>query len=569
MKVATYTRTSTDEERQPFSLDAQGDRLSAYIASQDGWHLVRSFTDQQSGKTLDRPDLQRALADARLGSYELLLVHKVDRLARSVRGLAQILEDLDAAGVAFRSATEPFDTSTAAGRMMVQMLGVFAEFERATIVERTVMGLAKKAAKGEWTGGTAPFGYRYANERGLLVPVPDEALIVEDIFKRYASRRHGSAAISGWLNDEAIHTRRGGRWTPQRVIDLLRNTTYIGELPFKGESFQSQHESIVDRETFDLAQAVLDERGERYPLRRGNPTEYLLTSKLRCFLCHRGFVGTASHGRGGAYRYYTCFTRQRHGTARCSQDRIPAQPVEEGVLASLLTTLRDKDLLAEAAARALEQWNADQPDHERELARVEEKIRKGRSAIDRYLRAFETGSMPEFVCSDRLKELQAEILTLEASREQLLVEQEGSPQAPPEELLELAVTRLEEAVDHGEPQTVKSLLSALIDRVEVEGRHAIRPIIRVDGVRIVSGQRRRTGIEPGRGAAPRRRRVRWHRAWRGRRRLAGGRESNPPGGAAQQRGRVRWHRAWRVRRRFSGGGRESNPPTGGRPAHRF
>lgn len=132
---------------------------------------------------------------------------------------------------------------------------------------------------------------------------------------------------------------------------------------------------------------------------------------------------------------------------------------------------------------------------------MEEKLRKGRSAIDRYLRAFETGSMPESVCSDRLKELQAEILTLEASREQLLMEKEESPQAPPKELLELAVTRLEEAVDHGEPQTVKSLLGALIDRVEVEGRHAIRPVIRVDGVRIVSGQRRRTGIEPASGAA--------------------------------------------------------------------
>ena len=110
--------------------------------------------------------------------------------------------------------------------------------------------------------------------------------------------------------------------------------------------------------------------------------------------------------------------------------------------------------------------------------------------------------MPESVCSDRLKELQAEILTLEASREQLLMEKEESPQAPPKELLELAVTRLEEAVDQGEPQTVKSLLGALIYRVEVEGRLAIRPVIRVDGVRIVSGQRRRTGIEPAHRGSP-------------------------------------------------------------------
>jgi site-specific DNA recombinase len=135
-----------------------------------------------TGKTLDRPGLQQALTDARAGRYELLLVFKVDRLARSSLGLARVLEELDTAGVAFRSASEPFDTGTAAGRMMVQMLGVFGEFEREMIVERTRMGLAKKASKGEWTGGTPPFGYCYDVERRLLVPVDDEAAAVPRIF---------------------------------------------------------------------------------------------------------------------------------------------------------------------------------------------------------------------------------------------------------------------------------------------------------------------------------------------------------------------------------------------------
>lgn len=152
MRVATYARISTDEERQPFSLGAQAEKLSAYISTQPGWVLARSYTDQMTGKSLERPGLQRALSDARGGRYDLLLVFKVDRLARSTSGLLLILEELQAAGVAFRSASEPFDTSTAAGRMMLQMLGVFAEFEREMIVERTKMGLAKKAARGEWKG---------------------------------------------------------------------------------------------------------------------------------------------------------------------------------------------------------------------------------------------------------------------------------------------------------------------------------------------------------------------------------------------------------------------------------
>lgn len=178
MKVATYSRISTDEDRQPFSLGAQKDRLEAYIAVQDGWTLARSYTDQVSGKTLDRPGLSQALTDAREKRYELLLVFKVDRLARSTSGLVQVLEGLDAAGVAFRSVSEPFDTSTAAGRMMIQMLGVFAEFEREMIVERTKMGLAKKASKGEWTGGKPPYGYSYDIDQKLLIPVDKEAALI-------------------------------------------------------------------------------------------------------------------------------------------------------------------------------------------------------------------------------------------------------------------------------------------------------------------------------------------------------------------------------------------------------
>jgi site-specific DNA recombinase len=126
VRVATYTRISTDEEHQPYSLEAQDSRLASYVASQDGWELVRRFSDQMSGATTERPNLQRALTEARAGRFDLLLVYRVDRFSRSVRGLAQLLDELERAGVAFSSATEPFDTTTPAGRMMVQMLGIIA-----------------------------------------------------------------------------------------------------------------------------------------------------------------------------------------------------------------------------------------------------------------------------------------------------------------------------------------------------------------------------------------------------------------------------------------------------------
>jgi site-specific DNA recombinase len=147
VRIATYTRISTDEVNQPYSLGAQSERLASYVASQEDWELTGTFTDQMSGAKLERPGLTNALRAAKAGRFDLLLVYRVDRLSRSVRGLAEVLETLDAAGVGFRSATEPFDTTSAAGRMMVQMLGVFAEFERATIIDRVIAGMERKAPK--------------------------------------------------------------------------------------------------------------------------------------------------------------------------------------------------------------------------------------------------------------------------------------------------------------------------------------------------------------------------------------------------------------------------------------
>src|SRR5215469_10182240 len=194
MRVATYTRISTDEEHQPFSLEAQAQRLGSYIESQDSWQLVHRFTDQMSGSTLERPGLEAALAIARAKRYDMLLVYRVDRLSRSVRGLAQVLEELDHAGVSFRSATEPFDTGTAAGRMMVQMLGVFAEFERATLIDRVIAGMERKAAAGGWLGGPNPYGYRYNPTVGMLVPDESEAATVRTIFDLYVTKKLGTRA---------------------------------------------------------------------------------------------------------------------------------------------------------------------------------------------------------------------------------------------------------------------------------------------------------------------------------------------------------------------------------------
>jgi site-specific DNA recombinase len=189
VRIATYSRISTDEDHQPYSLEAQTQRLAAYVQSQEDWRLVRRFSDQASGPTLDRAGLQRALREAQAKRFDLLLVYRVDRLSRSVRGLAQVLEQLDQAGVAFRSASEPFDTSSSAGRMMVQMLGVFAEFERATIVERVIAAWNAKLPAASGPAARSP---------SATESTPNAATSNPTKQRRRSCARSSNATPSGW-----------------------------------------------------------------------------------------------------------------------------------------------------------------------------------------------------------------------------------------------------------------------------------------------------------------------------------------------------------------------------------
>jgi len=152
-RVCLYTRISTDEENQPTSLASQHERLEAFCNVQEDWRIIAHHEDRATGTKLDRPGLQAALDLGRQGRIDQLLVYRIDRLSRKVRQLASIAEELDTLNVILRSATEPFDTGSAAGRMMLQMLGVFAEFEHATIVDRVTSGIERRAREGRWPNG--------------------------------------------------------------------------------------------------------------------------------------------------------------------------------------------------------------------------------------------------------------------------------------------------------------------------------------------------------------------------------------------------------------------------------
>jgi site-specific DNA recombinase len=201
-RVCIYTRISTDEENQPTSLGSQHDCLTAFCTVQEDWRIVAHHEDRASGTNLDRPGLQAALDAARAGKVDVLLVYRVDRLSRKVRQLSQLAEELDRHNVVLRSATEPFDTGSPTGRMMLQMLGVFAEFEHATIVDRITAGIERRAKQGRWCSGRPPFGYTHNHEHQRLEPDQVTAPVVRRIFALYVQDRLGTTAIAKQLRAE-------------------------------------------------------------------------------------------------------------------------------------------------------------------------------------------------------------------------------------------------------------------------------------------------------------------------------------------------------------------------------
>ncbi len=473
-RVAIVTRISTDELNQPYSLEAQSKGLEAFVSSQPGQLITHRFVDQASGATLERPGLQAALAAAKAGEFDVLLVYRIDRLTRSIVGLMTIVETLDAAGVALRSATEPIDTQGPVGRMLLQLLGIFAEFERGLLIDRITKGFERKAARGEWLGGPGPFGYRVDPATKTLVPDPKEAATVRRIFSTYADEHLGATTLANHLNGAGLRNRGDRLWSNQAVLRVLRNPVYVGKISHADEVHDGKHPSIVDVSLFARAQALLDERAAVSETRAPNTSDYLLTGLLRCRECGGAYFGAGTKGRNGFYRYYACRNRQTKGLYGCRSKRVPAEDLEAAVVDDLIQILSRSDLFERAIAAAVSEIADNRPRLESELASTEAQLRETETGLNQYLRAFETGEMPAAICSPRVIELTQRRDELVAHRKQLSAQlKEATPQAPTPAQLRALCTQVRRIIEDGNLDAVKQLLRELIDRVEITPeRHA-------------------------------------------------------------------------------------------------
>ena len=292
VRCAIYTRVSTDQglEQDFNSLDAQYDASQAYIRSQAhaGWTLVRSKYDDGgfSGGNIDRPALQRLLDDVRAGKVDVIVVYKVDRLTRSLADFAKLVELFDRHGVSFVSVTQQFNTTTSMGRLTLNVLLSFAQFEREVTSERIRDKIAASKRKGLWVGGMAPLGYD-TKDRRITVNDAEAECVRTDLPQLSQARQpepaDGRSARAGHRHqgaDAEVRPDVGGiPFTRGPLAYLLRNRFYIGEVVFKGETLPGEQPAIVDRALFDAVQAKLNEQVNNHKQVR-TTSEALLAGRL-------------------------------------------------------------------------------------------------------------------------------------------------------------------------------------------------------------------------------------------------------------------------------------------------
>ena len=421
---------------------------------------------------MNRPGLEEMLFDAEAHAFDTLLVFRVDRLSRKVRELAQMVDELTKYGVALKSITEPFDTANAAGKMMLQMLGVFAEFEHATIVERTKVGMERKAKGGTWVGGVVPYGYQLDPEKGLIVH-EEEAVVIRKMFKTYALGKEGTHTITHRLNDAGHRKRSGKKWDKRVILHIIKNPIYVGKLRWREVIHEGNHEPIISDVLFEKARAIMQERVADLNGRRfHNGDQPLLAGTIKCARCKSHMVGVSTHKKERRFPYYIC--SKRWNIKDCDQDYIRGDLLEASIMQDVKTMFRDEAFMARVWEEANQRLSAEKPDVDKEIGRVEAQAAKTQTRVDRYFEAFEAGTMKPELCSERIQDLNARVEELEAEKHELESRRKRLElPAIDKEMLSGLVANFEDVMAKGTNPQKKHLLRRLVKKVLVHDRRTV------------------------------------------------------------------------------------------------
>ena len=354
LRCAIYTRKSSEEglEQEFNSLHAQREACEAYIASQrsEGWALVRDQYDDGgiSGGTLERPGLQLLLTDIEDGLIDVVVVYKIDRLSRSLMDFSKLVEVFDRNGVTFVSVTQSFNTTTSMGRLTLNILLSFAQFEREVIGERIRDKVAASRKRGIWMGGPVPFGYDVRDRK--LVVNETEAANVRQIFERFVEL--GSATVlARELRREGYRNKQGTLISKGYLYRLLNNRVYRGDAVHKGTAYPGEHDAIIDADLWDRVHFILQES----PRKRANNSRAQTPALLKGLIFSENgaaMTPTSTKKSGRLYRYYVSMDviRNRETGEETAPMRLAAGMVEDAVMTEVRRILQTPEVVTQVLA---------------------------------------------------------------------------------------------------------------------------------------------------------------------------------------------------------------------------
>ena len=350
-RCAVYCRVSSDERLdQSFnSIDAQRESGLSFVMSQraEGWTPVQDTYEDPgySGGNMERPGLKRLMADIKAGRIDMVVVYKIDRLSRSLADFAKMVEVFDKHQVSFSSVTQQINSATSTGRLMLNMLLSFAQFEREVTGERIRDRIAASKRKGMWMGGCVPLGYRVENR--LLLIDPEEAETVNWIFDTYASTGSTTQMVQQ-MKEQNLLTKTGRHFYKQSLYKILQNRVYLGMLAHKGQYFAGAHQPLIDQARWDKVQQLMVRTSEE-------KTQATWSLKARTQFLLRGLIYSpggdlylpmATQKKSGkVYRYYVHNRKMHEGASQSNISNQPAEPVEQEVTRQVLDFLRSGSML--------------------------------------------------------------------------------------------------------------------------------------------------------------------------------------------------------------------------------
>lgn len=373
-RVAIYTRKSTSKglEDDDNSLQFQREACTDFIRSKKahGWQVFSEHYDDGgfTGANTDRPALQKLLLDAKAGKFNAIAVYKVDRISRSVRDLVTLVEEFQSLDIEFVSVSQSFDTSNPIGRLILNILASFGQFERETIAERIRDKLGAVRRKGKYAGGAPPLGYDVCSKERKLVVNEEEAELVRDIFQCFKETQSLQAVLD-FLHSRGNHTKRwvtksgkvmGGKAINRGYLKrVLGNLHYLGKVPFEGEVFDGEHEAILDEDLFEEAQRIL-KKGS--PVKRAtskNERFILLRGLIYCQACDEPMTYTYTVKKETRYFYYVCNKHARFNQCSSKRKQIATHRIETDVIGEIRAISQDSEVIAEITSQAAKQLRQD------------------------------------------------------------------------------------------------------------------------------------------------------------------------------------------------------------------